>query len=104
MSTQISRSRLQQIIKEETQAYLAEGGVDHAAIRDIVTVASKLLAVVETFRKDANGNMLAAVSPQIDQIEKALENMVSTPASYVEKKLQAQHVTLRSDKKETNVV
>jgi len=92
----ISASRLREIIIEEIAMHEQ---VDHAGIRDVVNAASKLLAAVENFKKVAAPTMMSAVTPQIAQIEKVLEDMVSTPGSYVNKpKLEPQKVSLKPAK------
>lgn len=79
----ISKARLQQLIKEEIEKLRMEETVDHGSIRDIVTVASKLLQAVEGFKTKAPPAAINAVTPHISELEKALENMVSSPGSYV---------------------
>lgn len=96
---QISRERLQQIIKEELAKTLDEA-VDHAGIRDVVTGASKLLAAVEAFKATAPHAAQNAVVPHITELERVLEDMVSSPGSYVEKpKVQPKMVSLKPAKK-----
>lgn len=98
MTTKLTLPRLKKIIAEEMARAISEE-VDHASIRDVVNVASKLLAAVEAFEKGANGSMKSAVTPHLDKIEVTLEDMVSTPGSYVDKKKTApQHVSLKPAK------
>lgn len=93
----ISATRLREIIIEEITTMHEQ--VDHAGIRDVVNGASKLLAAVETFKSSAGSAMVSAVTPQLAQIEKALEDMVSTPGSYVNKpRLEPQKVSLKPAK------
>jgi hypothetical protein len=95
MRNQITLPRLKAIIAEELKTSLEEA-VDHASIREVVNGASKLLAAVETFQETANGPMLNAMTPALGQIAQALEDMVSTPGSYVEKKkAEPQKVSLK---------
>jgi predicted nucleic acid-binding protein len=84
MKKKITLPRLQKIISEEIKIYMNEA-VDHEAIREIVNGASKLLAAVESFKETATQSMTNAVTPHIDELEKVLENMVSSPGSYVPK-------------------
>lgn len=84
--------KLREMIEEI--AGLSEG-VDHVAMKDIVTSAQKLLAAVESFKDTAPQSALGAVTPHIDAIEKALEDMLSTPASYVDKKATYKKVSLK---------
>jgi|SRR3990167_6256350 hypothetical protein len=94
----ISLPRLRQIVTEEISAKIQEQ-VDHAGIRDVVNGASKLLAAVEAFKASATGAMISALTPQLPEIDKVLENMVSNPASYVEKKkVEPKKVSLRAVK------
>jgi len=98
MSNQITLPRLKTIIDEEVDRAMKES-VDHASIREVVNGASKLLAAVEAFRDSANGPMISALTPHLDAMARALEDMVSTPGSYVEKKKATpQKVSLRSVK------
>lgn len=80
-TVKISKERLQHIIRDEI-AGLSES-VDHKSINSVVGVASKLLAAVEMFKEKAPPAAINAVTPHLAAIEKALENMVSTPGSYV---------------------
>lgn len=98
MQKKITMPQLKKIIGEELRLSLKEA-VDHASIREVVNDASKLLAAVEAFKKSANGSMMNALTPQISDIEKVLEDMVSTPGSYVEKqKTKPQKVSLKPAK------
>lgn len=63
--------------------HLQREAVDHKSINSVVGVASKLLAAVEAFKEKAPPAAINAVTPQLGQLEKTLENMVSTPGSYV---------------------
>lgn len=85
MTNKITLPRLQKIISEEIQTYISEA-IDHESIREIVNGASKLLAAVEAFKSTASPGMTNAVTPHLAEIEKVLENMVSNPGSYVQKK------------------
>jgi chemotaxis regulatin CheY-phosphate phosphatase CheZ len=85
---------LRRIINEEL-TFLKEQ-VDHAAIKDIVTGAQKLLASIEAFKKTAPPSALNACTPHVDQLEKVLEDMLSTPGSYVQKpKVEPKKVSLK---------
>lgn len=94
----ISLTRVREIVAEEVTAKIQEQ-VDHAGIRDVVNGASKLLAAVEAFKESASGAMISALTPQLAEIDHVLENMVSNPASYVEKKkIEPKKVSLRAVK------
>lgn len=98
MTPKINLTDLRRIVREELKL---NESVDHAAIRDIVTDASKLLAAVEAFNSTASESAKNALIPHIGKIEKVLEDMVSTPGSYVAKpKLVPKKVTLRQVKSE----
>jgi hypothetical protein len=88
---------LRKIIKEELAA--VNERVDHAGINKVVTGASKLLAAVEAFREGAPASAINAVTPHIDELERVLEDMVSTPGSYVPRpKAIPKKVTLKAVK------
>jgi hypothetical protein len=95
--SKININDLRKIINEEI-SNLNEA-VDHAGIRDIVNGASKLLAAVEAFKKTAPHSAINAVTPHITELEKTLEDMVSTPGSYVPKqKIEPKKVSLKAVK------
>lgn len=102
-SPSIKLDRLRIIVKEEIGriAGLSEA-VDHAGIRDVVNGASKLLAAVEAFKGTAPPSAINAVTPHIDELERVLEDMVSTPGSYVAKpKVEPKKVSLKAVKGES---
>lgn len=79
--------------------------VDHKSINSVVGVASKLLAAVEAFKEKAPPAAINAVTPQLGQLEKTLENMVSTPGSYVPvPKKEPKHVSLKPVKSESKAI
>lgn len=85
---------LKRIIKEEVTALQEK--VDHGAIRDVVNGAQKLLAAVEAFKTSAPPSAIHAVTPHIDELERVLEDMLSTPGSYVPKpKTEPKKVSLK---------
>lgn len=101
-SHEISFERLQQIIKEEVTA-LTEA-VDHKSISDVVGVASKLLSAVENFKAKAPAAAINALTPHLGEIEKMLENMLSSPGSYVPVvKKEPKRVSLKAVKGEGTV-
>lgn len=88
---------LRRIVKEELSALTER--VDHAGINKVVTGASKLLAAVEAFKESAPPSAINAVTPHIDELERVLEDMVSTPGSYVPKpKVEPKKVSLKAVK------
>lgn len=88
---------LRRIVKEELSALTER--VDHAGINKVVSGASKLLAAVEAFKESAPPSAINAVTPHIDELERVLEDMVSTPGSYVPKpKVEPKKVSLKAVK------
>ena len=81
--SKIKLEDVKRIIKEEIKNLNEQ--VDHQAIKDVVNSASKLLAAIESFKKDAPADVLGSVVEQVSSLEKILENMVNTPAAYVSK-------------------
>jgi len=101
MTTQtpkVTLERLKQLIAEEIQAINEQ--VDHKTINSIVGVASKLLAAVEAFKEKAPPAAINACTPHLGELERVLENMLSTPASYVPKVKKEPKVVSLSAKKE----
>lgn len=94
MNGKITIPQLQKIVYEEIKQSMREG-IDHASIRDVVNAASKLLAALEAFKKDANGAMTNALVTHIEPMEATLSDMVSTPGSYVDKKVIKKVVSLK---------
>lgn len=96
-TVKISKQVLQRIIREEAAA-LAEA-VDHKNINSVVGIASKLLAAVEAFKEKAPAAAVNATTPHLSELEKVLENMVSSPGSYVPQlKKEPQKVSLKAVK------
>ena len=95
----ISLEKLRTIIQQElTEATVSEA-LDHKGINSIVTVASKLLAAVEGFKEKAPHAAINAVTPHISELEKVLENMISSPGSYVQvPKAEPKRVSLKAVK------
>ncbi len=77
----ITVEKLVALIQDE-RSKMSES-VDHKGINSIVGVASKLLAAVEAFKEKAPHDAINAVTPYLSELEKVLENMVSSPGSYV---------------------
>lgn len=96
----ISKQRLQKIIAEELKTLkedVSSGPVDHMAIKDVVAKAADLITAIAEFKEEATPAMLNAMTPHINNVEKALQNMVSTPGSYVTvAKKEPKKVSLRS--------
>lgn len=98
----ISINDLKAMINEEIALFSEQ--VDHAAIKDVVTVAQKLLSSIESFKSTAPPAAINAVTPHLDQIAQTLENMVTTPGSYVQApRREPQRVTLKAAKASKNV-
>lgn len=94
----ISIDRLREIIMEEYSVSVNEQ-IDHAGAKTVVTAASKLLKGIEAYKKSATGTMQSAIGNALAGIETQLEDMISTPGSYVDKpKPEPKKVTLRAVK------
>lgn len=88
---------LRHIVREELSAISKR--IDHVGIVKVVTGASKFLAAVEAFKESAPSSAINAVTPQIDELERVLEDMVSTPGSYISKpKIEPKKVSLKAIK------
>jgi hypothetical protein len=62
----------------------AAAPLDPAAIKSVVVLAEKLLSAVNSFLATASDDMKAAL-PHLEECKKTLENMLSSPSSYVAK-------------------
>lgn len=100
MTTPIKLHRLREIINEEVEAASAlVEFVDHKGISDVVAMASKLLDAIENFKDKAPPAAINAVTPHLSKMEEVLENMVSSPGSYVSAPTkEPQHVTFKAVK------
>jgi len=100
-NTKFKLTDLRRIVKEELTSLKEQ--VDHTSIRDVVTKASELLAAVEEFKAEAAAPVINATTPHLDELERVLEDMVSTPGSYVSKpKVEPKIVSLRAVKSEAS--
>lgn len=99
ISVSMLRDCIVEVLDESNKDDLNES-IDHDAVKNIVTAASKLLSAVEAFRDSANGSMTSSVVPQLDQLQGALENMVENPGSYVDRNEPQKKITLRVSKDE----
>jgi hypothetical protein len=79
----ISEERIRQIISEEISA-LGEN-VDHNAIVDVVTPASKFLKAAVEFKEKMNGSLENVCSPALDSLIKKLQGVLETPGAYVDR-------------------
>lgn len=93
MQVRIRDNDLRRIIREELVVFHEQ--VDHAGIKNVVTGAQKLLAAIESFKSSAPPAAINATVPHLDELATVLENMLSTPGSYVQKTA-VQKVTLRN--------
>ena len=96
----ITLHRLRELISEEVQSATSTNeSVDHKTIGDVVSIASKLLSSVEAFKEKAPTAAINAVTPHLAALEKALENMLQSPGSYVPvPKREPVHLTLTQTK------
>lgn len=97
MQAKLKLKDLRRIVNEEL-ALLRER-VDHVGINAVVSSASKLLAAIEAFEEAAPSSAINAVTPHLSELATALEDMVSTPGSYVPKpKIEPKKVSLKAVK------
>lgn len=86
----IDLKTLRKIVSEELKSAsgtkVVREQIDHSSMKDVVTLASKLLGAAEAFKDSATPSMINAVTPHLESILVVLEDMVSTPSSYVMKK------------------
>lgn len=102
ITTKISAKRVRKIINEELERAALNEAVDHKSISAIISVASKLLGAIEGFKEKAPPAAINATTPHLSELEKVLENMVSTPGSYVpQPKKEPKKVTLKAVKGES---
>jgi len=91
----ITAQRLRTIVSEELRR-LGER-VDHKGISSVVAVASKLMEAIESFKEKAPPAALNAVTPHVSALERSLEDMVSSPGSYVQvPRREPQRVSLKA--------
>jgi DNA polymerase III delta subunit len=76
---QIDESLVRKIIIEELTS-----SVDHKAVAAVLSKASKLLAAIETFKKEMSVPVANAVTPHLGALEQQLLAMVDKPSSYVD--------------------
>jgi len=95
---QISLQKLQKIIREEIRQRLGES-TDHDDAASLAMSAAKLLKAIDAFKEKASPAATNAVTPHMSELEKALDNIVSSPRSYVSQpKKEPQHVTMQAKK------
>jgi hypothetical protein len=93
----ISINDLRRIVREELSPVNEQ--IDHKAMSAVSTAASKFLEALETFKEKAPPAAMNAVTPHVSALEKALEDMVNTPGSYVSKpKQEPKKVSLKPAK------
>lgn len=83
VNASISKERLRKIVAEEIDR-LRET-VDHEGAKIVVTESSKLLKALNQFKENATGQMIGSTVPHVDTLIATLEQMISSPASYVDK-------------------
>ena len=83
----ITLQRVREIISEEVGSAVAlQEFVDHKGFRTVTNAASELLEAVEDFEEEVGETSPAAVnavSPHLSELKRVLEDMVSSPGSYV---------------------
>lgn len=81
----LTEKQLRDLILSEVKKLTEDADVlDPAAIKNVVVLAEKLLSAVNAFMSTASDDMKAAL-PHLDECKKTLENMLSSPSSYVTK-------------------
>ena len=89
----INLTKIRQIVNEEIKKIYENQ--NHEAIKDIVNSASKLLKAIDVFKATAPDMVAASCMLHIDNLEETLNDMISSPGSYVAKEKKIQKVTLR---------
>jgi len=79
----ISQQRLRELISEEIERAVVNEFVDHSSISTVTTATSRLLAAIEQFKEKAPPAAINAVTPHLSELERVLENMMTSPGSYV---------------------
>ena len=96
----ITRRRLHELIDEEIERAVVNEFVDHSSISSVTAATSKLLAAIEQFKEKAPPAAINAVTPHLSELERVLENMMTTPGSYVPvAKKEPRKITLSQSKK-----
>jgi len=81
----ISEQRVREIINEELALAIKEGRVDHEAVNNVVTAASKLLKAAGDFKGKMNSSLEGACSPHLDSLISKLEHVLENPVAYVDR-------------------
>lgn len=93
-NSKITLPQLRRLIREEAKAQAV-----HAARAAVSAAASKLLAAIEAFKDKATPAAINAVTPHLGELERALEQMNSTPDAYIVKpKAEPRVVSLKAVK------
>lgn len=102
----ISKQRLKEIIAEEVSRFRIQNeAVDHEGVKVVVNSASKLLKAATDFKENANATMTNAVTPGLDSMINTLEEMISNPSSYTDKKhIEPKRIKLRQVKEENQLM
>lgn len=97
MRSKLKLDDLRKIVKEELST-LREG-VDHEGATSVVTTAGKFMSAVEAFKSKMSSAQGNATNVHLAALERALEDMIQTPGSYVDKpKIEPKKVSLRAVK------
>ena len=76
----LTPNALRNMIIEETKNITE--AVDLAAEAKIYNTANKLLIAIQAFEKDANPNMVSAITIELTKLQKHLSNMKISPGKY----------------------
>lgn len=76
----LTEKKIREIIQSEL---ILKEQIDHQSIKDVVSVASKLLSALETFMKSAPENLVKTTHKNITSLSSVLEDMVKAPGKYL---------------------
>jgi hypothetical protein len=97
MKAKVKYGDLRALVKDQL-ATMREA-IDHVSISKVTSSASKLLKAIEDFKDGATPATVNALTPHLAMIERALEDMLSNPGSYVPvQKREPKVVSLRPQK------
>lgn len=83
MKSKVTKGYIRNLIRSELSSL--KESVDYSSIKNVVTGAEKLLSAIDAFKSTVPSAAINAVTPDIDNLKKMLEQMITNPDSYVEK-------------------
>jgi hypothetical protein len=82
----LSRTRVEQIIREEIKLLREENDVKKmSTVSDVVTSAEKLRTAIEKFQADASESQIGALAPDLEKIKKMIDSMLAGPTAWMDK-------------------